>query len=170
MPLLYGHCSQYTSFEGTVKLPDGKSLAVNQDFAQGVIFLSEQLECSEKYCAELLNRVSTREPNLDLLRRLELSVEEHHEKRQTILNILTRLLEALSAWRRAGAGVELDLLARIAEQGLAFVQEGQAGQKLVDKLLKETVVAKRQADLVRGRLINATSQTATGRISNRYCE
>ena len=137
---------------------------MNQDFAQGVIFLSEQLECSEKYCAELLNRVSTREPNLDLLRRLELAVEEHHEKRHTILNILTRLLEALSTWRRAGTGIELDIIARIAEQGLAFVQEGQPGQKLVNKLLKETVVVKRQADLVRGRLINATSQTATGTI------
>lgn len=136
---------------------------MNQDFAQGVIFLSEQLECSEKYCAELLNRVSTREPNLDLLRRIELAVEEHHEKRQTILNILTRLLEALSVWGQGGAGVEFDLLARIAEQGLAFVREGQPGQRLIDKLLKETVVAKKQADLVRGRLVNATSQTATGK-------
>jgi len=136
---------------------------VNQDFAQGVIFLSEQLECSEKYCAELLNRVSTREPNLDLLRRLELAVEEHHEKRQTILNILTRLLEALSAWRQVGVGVEFDLVARIAEQGLAFVQEGQPGQKLVNKLLKEIVVVTTQADLVRRRLVNATSQTAPGR-------
>ena len=136
---------------------------MNQDFAQGVIFLSEQLECSEKYCAELLNRVSTREPNLDLLRRLELAVEEHHEKRQTILNILTRLLEALSAWRQVGVGVEFDLVARIAEQGLAFVQEGQPGQKLVNKLLKEIVVVTTQADLVRRRLVNATSQTAPGR-------
>lgn len=136
---------------------------MNQDFAQGVIFLSEQLECSEKYCAELLNRVSTREPNLDLLRRLELAVEEHHEKRQTILNILTRLLEALSAWRQTGAGVEFDLLVRIAEQGLAFVQEGPPGEKLVNKLLREIVAVKRQMDLVRGRLVNATTQTATGR-------
>lgn len=136
---------------------------MNQDFAQGVIFLSEQLECSEKYCAELLNRVSTREPNLDLLRRLELAVEEHHEKRQTILNILTRLLEALSAWRQIGAGVELELIARIAEQGLAIVQEGRPGERLIDKLLKEIVAVKKQADLVRGRLVNATSQTATGR-------
>jgi nuclear pore complex protein Nup205 len=136
---------------------------VNQNFAQGVIFLSEQLECSEKYCAELLNRVSTREPNLDLLRRLELAVEEHHEKRQTTLNILTRLLEALSAWRQVGTSVEFDLLARIAEQGLAFVQEGQPSEKLVGKLLKEIVAVKRQADLVRGRLVNATSRTATGR-------
>ena len=139
---------------------------MNQDFAQGVIFLSEQLECSEKYCAELLNRVSTREPNLDLLRRLELAVEEHHEKRQTILNILTRLLEALSAWRQVGAGIEFDLLARVAEQGLALVQEGQPGDKLINKLLKEIVVVKNQADLVRGRLVSATSQTATGRTSS----
>jgi nuclear pore complex protein Nup205 len=136
---------------------------VNQDFARGVIFLSEQLDCSEKYCAELLNRVSTREPNLDLLRRLELAIEEHHEQRQTILNILNRLLESLSAWRQTGAAVEFDLLVRIAEQGLAFVQDGPLGEKLINKLLKETVVVKRQMDLVRGRLVNATSQTATGR-------
>ena len=141
---------------------------MNQDFAQGVIFLSEQLDCSEKYCAELLNRVSTREPNLDLLRRLELAVEEHHEKRQTILNILNQLLEALSACKQAGAGVEFDLLARISEQGLAFVQEGPPGERLINKLLKEIVAVKRQADLVRGRLVNATSQTATGRTRS-YC-
>ena len=147
-------------FEGTVKLSNGKSLAVNQDFAQGVIFLSEQLECSEKYCAELLNRVSTREPHLDLLRRLELS---HHEKRQTILNILNRLLEALSAWRQAGAGIDFDLLARIAEQGPAFVQEEPPGEKLINKPFKEIVAVKMQADLVRGWLVNATSQTFTGR-------
>ncbi|KAF8130340.1 nucleoporin Nup186/Nup192/Nup205 [Boletus edulis] len=43
---------------------NGRSLAINADFAQQVIFLAQQLKCSEKYIASILHTIMAVNPNM----------------------------------------------------------------------------------------------------------
>lgn len=98
---------------------NGKSAAVNADFARQAIFLSQQLDCSEKYVAGVLHHVMSNNPNIGPVQCMELTVATFHQRRRHLVDSLRFLLEAAEAselpdasmvYRRLGTFVTVDLL------------------------------------------------------------
>ncbi|KAJ7682921.1 nucleoporin Nup186/Nup192/Nup205 [Mycena rosella] len=72
---------------------NGKPVAVNPDFARQVIFLSQQLECSERYIASLLQSIMAQNPNIPSVNCIELAVSEFHERRRHLADSLGYIFE-----------------------------------------------------------------------------
>ncbi|KAG6374018.1 hypothetical protein JVT61DRAFT_4654 [Boletus reticuloceps] len=72
----------------------GRSLAVNADFAQQVIFLAQQLKCSEKYIASILHTIMAVNPNMGPVNSIEATVAEFHQRRRHLVDCLRYLFEA----------------------------------------------------------------------------
>jgi nuclear pore complex protein Nup205 len=75
----------------------GSRVAVNADFARQAIFLSEQLDCSERYAAEILQTITAQNPNADSKQTLELSVAEYHSRRRMLVDCISFLTEVAIA-------------------------------------------------------------------------
>ncbi|KAI6142345.1 nucleoporin Nup186/Nup192/Nup205 [Pisolithus tinctorius] len=73
---------------------NGRSLAVNADFAQQTIFLAQQLKCSEKYVASILHSIMAENPNVDSVGAMEATVVEFHKRRRNLIDCLRFLFEA----------------------------------------------------------------------------
>ncbi|KAI6038837.1 nucleoporin Nup186/Nup192/Nup205 [Pisolithus marmoratus] len=73
---------------------NGRSLAVNADFAQQAIFLAQQLKCSEKYVASILHSTMAENPNIDSVSAMETTVVEFHKRRRHLVDCLRFLFEA----------------------------------------------------------------------------
>lgn len=73
---------------------NGKPLAVNADFARQVIFLSQHLECSERYVAGILHSIMTDNPNISPPNSLEAAIVEFHQRRRYLVDSLRYSLEA----------------------------------------------------------------------------
>ncbi|KAK0437028.1 hypothetical protein EV421DRAFT_1829501 [Armillaria borealis] len=78
-------------------LINGKQVAVNAEFARQVIFLSQQLECSERYIAGLLQKVVGENPNVGPVDSIELAVSEYHQRRRHLADSLRYIYEATIA-------------------------------------------------------------------------
>lgn len=76
---------------------EGKQVAVNAEFARQVLFLSQQLECSERYIAALLDEVMKENPNIDAITSLELTVELFHLRRRHLVDSLRYIVDATEA-------------------------------------------------------------------------
>ena len=73
---------------------DGKRVAVNPDFARQVLFLSQQLECSERHVAGILDKVTSENPNFSPVYTLEAAVAEFHRRRRLLVECVCELIEA----------------------------------------------------------------------------
>ncbi|KAK0478734.1 nucleoporin Nup186/Nup192/Nup205 [Armillaria novae-zelandiae] len=78
-------------------LINGKQVAVNAEFARQVIFLSQELECSERYIAGLLQKVVTENPNVGPVDSIELAISEYHQRRRHLVDSLRYIYEATIA-------------------------------------------------------------------------
>ncbi|KAL0579383.1 hypothetical protein V5O48_002608 [Marasmius crinis-equi] len=72
---------------------NGKQVAINSEFARQVIFLSQQLECSERYIAGLLNDVMAQNPNINPVDCVEITVFEFHQRRRNLADALRILMQ-----------------------------------------------------------------------------
>ncbi|KAF9264555.1 hypothetical protein L218DRAFT_1076467 [Marasmius fiardii PR-910] len=72
---------------------NGKQVAINPEFARQVISLSQQLECSERYIAGLLNDVMAQNPNISPVDCVEATVLEFHHRRRNLADSLRILME-----------------------------------------------------------------------------
>ncbi|KAI0744751.1 nucleoporin Nup186/Nup192/Nup205 [Earliella scabrosa] len=73
---------------------NGRSVAVNADFARQAVFISQQLDCSERYVAGLLQDVMTHNPNLTQEQCVEAAIMEYHTRRRDIADCLGTILQA----------------------------------------------------------------------------
>ena len=73
---------------------DGRSLAVNADFAQQVVFLAQQLAASEKYIAGILHAIMSEHPNISPVSSIEATVVEFHQRRRHLVDCLRYLFDA----------------------------------------------------------------------------
>jgi nuclear pore complex protein Nup205 len=98
---------------------NGKSAAVNKDFASQAIFLSQELDCSERYVAGVLHHVMSENPNIGPVQCMELTVATFHQRRRDLVDSLRFLLEATEAselpdaptvYQRLGTFVKAELL------------------------------------------------------------
>ncbi|EJF60131.1 hypothetical protein DICSQDRAFT_171358 [Dichomitus squalens LYAD-421 SS1] len=117
---------------------NGRSVAVNADFARQAMFLSQQLECSERYVAGLLQDVMTHNPNLTQEQCIEAAIMEYHTRRRELADCLGTILQAAS---RAEAGDASPLHQRIEmfvrQQLLHPGGRAGAGLSLAMKLFQE---------------------------------
>ena len=93
--LCYGGSSTDTlnSQSGKVTL-NGRSHAVNQDFARQALFISQQLDVSERYVASLLQHVMTENPNVPMEQCIEATVLEFHTRRRHLADCMRYVFEA----------------------------------------------------------------------------
>ncbi|KAF5361405.1 hypothetical protein D9758_006258 [Tetrapyrgos nigripes] len=84
---------QQRELESGKTVINGKSVAVNTEFARQVIFLSQQLDCSERYIAEILHTLQAQNPNLSPVQSLEMTVTEFHQRRVSLVQALRYLLQ-----------------------------------------------------------------------------
>ncbi|RDX43688.1 hypothetical protein OH76DRAFT_1188692 [Lentinus brumalis] len=82
---------------------DGRSVAVNADFARQAVFISQQLDCSERYVAGLLQDVMTHNPNLTQEQCIEAAIMEYHTRRREIAECLGTILQAAERAETADA-------------------------------------------------------------------
>ncbi|TFK47235.1 hypothetical protein OE88DRAFT_1811406 [Heliocybe sulcata] len=73
---------------------EGRQLVINPDFARQVIFLSEQLDCSERYCAGVMHSVVTENPNLNPVAAVEKAIMRYHQRRRDLAECLRLIFEA----------------------------------------------------------------------------
>lgn len=73
---------------------NGKPAAVNADFARQVMFLSQQLDTSERYIAGLLHSVTAENPNIQPVDCIELTIAEFHQRRRYLADCLGYIFEA----------------------------------------------------------------------------
>ena len=71
----------------------GRSSVINAEFKQEVLFLSEQLDCSEFYCAQLLEHVLRAQPNSQVSGLAEKAVVLHHRERIASIRCLKLVVE-----------------------------------------------------------------------------
>ncbi|KAG7087591.1 hypothetical protein E1B28_013544 [Marasmius oreades] len=72
---------------------NGKQVAINPEFARQVVFLSQQLECSERYIAGLLNDVMAQNPNVSAVNCVETTILEFHQRRRNLADSLRILMQ-----------------------------------------------------------------------------
>lgn len=94
---------------------------MNADFARQVVFLSQQLECSEKYVAALLHTVMTDNPNIGAENCLEVTVANFHQRRRHLADCLRYLFEAAEA---AESGDAVPMYGRINSFALSDLVPG----------------------------------------------
>jgi nuclear pore complex protein Nup205 len=73
---------------------NGRSVAVNADFARQVLFLSQQLDCSERYVAGVLHAIMSQNPNISPVSCIEAVVVEFHQRRRHLVDCLRYIFEA----------------------------------------------------------------------------
>ena len=83
----------YEPLPGKITI-NGRSVAVNGDFAKQALFISQHLECSERYAAGLLQDVMTHNPNFTPERCIEAAIMEYHTRRRELADCLGTILQA----------------------------------------------------------------------------
>ncbi|KAJ7620549.1 nucleoporin Nup186/Nup192/Nup205 [Mycena polygramma] len=73
---------------------NGRPAAVNADFARQAVFLSQQLETSERYIAGLLHSVTAENPNIQAVDCIELTIAQFHQRRRHLADCLDYIFEA----------------------------------------------------------------------------
>ncbi|KAF9445985.1 hypothetical protein P691DRAFT_777187 [Macrolepiota fuliginosa MF-IS2] len=106
---------------------EGKQVAINTEFARQVLFLSQQLECSERYIAALLDEVMKDNPNIDAIASLELTVELFHLRRRHLVDSLRYLVDATEAAEASEDNATYVRLARYFTNELVPSSPGQGG-------------------------------------------
>ncbi|KAK7055118.1 nucleoporin Nup186/Nup192/Nup205 [Favolaschia claudopus] len=76
---------------------NGRPAAVNADFARQAVFLSQQLETSERYVAGVLHSVTAGNPNIQAVDCIEETIAEFHKRRRHLVDCLTYILEGAEA-------------------------------------------------------------------------
>ena len=91
---------------------DGRTLAVNSEFALQVSFISQQLNCSERFIAVILHSILEDNPTLSQVDVVEQVVEEYHEYRRTLAECIRFLFQAVDLTEK---GSDSSTIARIAD-------------------------------------------------------
>ncbi|THH28187.1 hypothetical protein EUX98_g6010 [Antrodiella citrinella] len=113
----------------------GKVMGISTDFSRHTIFLSQQLDVSEQYAAELLHDVMSSQPNLVGERCVELTIMEYHARRRLVVECLKYVFEAAIASQSPTAPPLFHRIEFFVREQL-LARQGQA-VALSEKLLNE---------------------------------
>jgi nuclear pore complex protein Nup205 len=125
-------------FLGKAKI-SGQILVINESFAAEAIFLSESLDVSELYCAELLEVLTRLDHNRSPEQRVEKAIHLFHSRRNSVLMILNLIITGAYQEEQSGKG---DLLKTFVKgqlfQGealpLSSGRRGGYGEKLLEEM------------------------------------
>ncbi|KAF8970600.1 nucleoporin Nup186/Nup192/Nup205 [Flammula alnicola] len=141
---------------------NGKSTAVNGDFARQAIFLSQQLDCSEKYVAGILHDVMAENPNVGPVNYVELTVANYHQRRRHLVDSLRFLLEATEAADLPDASPNYKRLAQFVRMELLPGTRTAAGElTLAQKVFKEI----EQLDIMIGKADTARKSAGSNTVA-----
>lgn len=111
---------------------------MNADFARQAIFLSQQLDCSEKYAAETLQEVMSLNPNVGPVSCLEETVNTFHRRRRDLVDCLRFLLDATEEAQSPDVGLLLQRIEKFVKTELLPGTRTATGEvSLGAKLFKE---------------------------------
>ncbi|KAG2143441.1 nucleoporin Nup186/Nup192/Nup205 [Suillus bovinus] len=117
---------------------NGRSFAVNADFAQQAIFLAQQLKSSEKYIASILHSVMSENPNIGPVGCVEATVVEFHQRRRHLVDCLRYIFEAAELAELPDAPRLYKRLDAFARQDLVPPMKGPGGEvSLALRIFKE---------------------------------
>ncbi|KAF9219350.1 hypothetical protein BS17DRAFT_804452 [Gyrodon lividus] len=140
---------------------NGRSLAVNTDFAQQAIFLAQQLGCSEKYIASILHSTMADNPNIGSVNCIETTLVEFHQRRRHLVDCLRYLVEAAELAELPDAPRLYIRLEAFVRQELAPVIKGTgADVSLAQRIFKEIEVLGTAVSQAQTARQNAQSNTA----------
>ncbi len=143
----------------------GKQVAINAEFARQVLFLSQQLECSERYIAALLDEVMKENPNISAVTSLELTVELFHLRRRHLVDSLRYLVDAAEAAEFSTDSQTYLRLARYFIKELIPASPGPGGTfTLATKIWKQI----EQLDALIARADNARRGAASNTVAPTY--
>jgi nuclear pore complex protein Nup205 len=141
---------------------NGRSIAVNADFARQVLFLSQQLDCSERYVAGILHTIMSQNPNINAVSCIEAVIVEFHQRRRHLVDCLRYIFEAAEVAEAADVPMIFERLNTFTQQELIPARCAPAGGDvtLASTIFREmenlgNVIAK-----VQGVKQNAVSNTA----------
>ncbi|CAK5271462.1 unnamed protein product [Mycena citricolor] len=134
---------------GKTTLPSGHTLSVNADFTRQALFVSQQLEVSERYIAGILHALTVSSPHLHTqpVQCVEGAIDEYHLRRRHLADSLVYLLQATEAVSRGEAEGNI-IFQRAAEFVYfdLFSTEGGLAPKIIKELQNLGVlVAKAEA-------------------------
>ncbi|KAG8931084.1 hypothetical protein FRC02_003259 [Tulasnella sp. 418] len=146
---------------GTAKV-NGKSSIYNEQFKQEALFLAQELDCSELFCAELLDDVSSLE-TMGRTATAEKAVERFHLERMALLSCLRQILEAALNPTRAPNRLTTMLQNYVAELiSMAYdLGNGRGQGRLAEKILLEIGNLKTSIEKQRVSLLSAPTRAST---------
>lgn len=151
------HCHQNA---GRITV-NGRSLAINADFARQVLFLSQQLDCSERYIAGILQTTMSQNPNLSAIHYIESVIVEFHQRRRHLVDCLRYIFEAAELAESADAPRIFKRLDAFTKQQLIPAIRSPAGGEvtLAASVFKEIETLGAVIVKVQGMRQNAVSNT-----------
>lgn len=93
----------YLSYTNILTVPQGKitlhgkPTLFNDEFKKETLFLAQELDCSERYCAQILDHVVRNNPNITGSGIAERALHLHHSERASLLACLRTILESASS-------------------------------------------------------------------------
>jgi len=141
---------------------NGRPLAVNADFARQVIFLSKQLDCSERYVAGILHKIMSKNPNISTVDCIEAVIVEFHQRRRHLVDCLRYIFEAAESAESANVPRIFQLLDAFTRQELIPAAHAPAGGDvtLAFTIFREIENLGSEIVKVQGMKQNAVSNTA----------
>lgn len=139
---------------------NGTQVAVNSDFARQVLFLAQQLDCSEKYIASVLHGVVKKHVNLSPVETIEATVTEYHARRRDLVNAIQYLLAAALRGESRDASSTTQRLAKFVTKDILPPVQTPAGETtLATKIFR--AIEQLDASIARADVAvkNATSNT-----------
>ncbi|EKM52358.1 uncharacterized protein PHACADRAFT_164266 [Phanerochaete carnosa HHB-10118-sp] len=134
---------------------NGRSIAVNSDFARQVVFISQQLDVSERYVAGLLQETMAGNPNVTQERLIEATLLEFHLRRRHLADCLRYIFEAAEVAQDPSSPELFRQLELFTKQNLLESSKG-----FPQKLFKEVERLGETIAKVHAARLNAKSNTA----------
>lgn len=133
---------------------NGRSIAINSDFARQVVFVSQQLDVSERYVAGLLQETMASNPNVSQERLIEAVILEFHLRRRHLADCLRYIFEAAEVAQDSSSPELFRQLEQFTKQNLLEPSKG-----LPQKLFKEVDRLGEMIAKVHAARLNARSNT-----------
>jgi Nuclear pore complex scaffold, nucleoporins 186/192/205 len=139
--------------KGKAKI-SSNTLAINESFAAETVFLSESLDVSELYCAELIEILMRLDPNQTPEQRVEKAIHLFHSRRNSILMTLNLILTGANQEETSGDGDMLKtFLVGQLFQGEALQldsgRRGGYGEKILEEIEKVGQLSSKVAVMMR---------------------
>ncbi|CAE6442649.1 unnamed protein product [Rhizoctonia solani] len=138
----------------------GVQKTYNNDFVQVALFLAQQLDCSERHVAGILDHVLSDDPVDSALR----AVQQFYENRQHVLATLQLILDSAMGMNV----VEPSMRARLVDYVIGLASSGTLAEKILRQIDTSGVLVQRQ--MTNQRNAGSTTSIGTGFSSDLYSQ